>query len=76
MDNYKLLEAGASAKRPAVTQYGFDVATCCGYLPQTNTWRDDWIEFYCEKIDNQLSLLSPPVSLFPSWRFLGEELVD
>ena len=26
----------------AVRQFGFDVTTCCGYLPQMNDWLSDW----------------------------------
>ena len=25
-----------------VRQFGFDCATCCGFLPQKNEWADDW----------------------------------
>jgi hypothetical protein len=25
-----------------IDQFGFPVATCCGYLPQDNTWTSDW----------------------------------
>ena len=26
-----------------VTQFGFHVPTCCGIIPQENTWCDDWV---------------------------------
>lgn len=26
-----------------VNQFGFHVETCCGFIPQNNTWTDDWI---------------------------------
>ena len=25
-----------------VNQFGFDITTCCGYIPQDNTWQKDW----------------------------------
>ncbi|KAL5009461.1 hypothetical protein ScPMuIL_011766 [Solemya velum] len=40
-----------------VDKFGFDVTTCCGYLPQDNTWQDDWIKFYARKIEVQMELL-------------------
>ena len=30
-----------------VGKFGFDVTTCCGYLPLQNDWSDDWVRFYC-----------------------------
>uniref|UniRef100_A0A8R1TJT5 protein-ribulosamine 3-kinase n=1 Tax=Onchocerca volvulus TaxID=6282 RepID=A0A8R1TJT5_ONCVO len=27
-----------------ITQFGFHVPTCCGYLPQNNEWCDDWMK--------------------------------
>lgn len=30
-------------EQPAVNQFGFHVDTSCGFLPQDNTWTDDWI---------------------------------
>lgn len=26
-----------------VSQFGFDVATCCGYITQDNSWQDNWV---------------------------------
>lgn len=26
-----------------VDQFGFPVPTCCGYLPQNNSWCSDWM---------------------------------
>uniref|UniRef100_A0A9J2Q6C5 protein-ribulosamine 3-kinase n=1 Tax=Ascaris lumbricoides TaxID=6252 RepID=A0A9J2Q6C5_ASCLU len=35
---------GGAEKGPTpVTQFGFDIPTCCGYLPQNNDWCDDWV---------------------------------
>jgi len=28
-----------------ITQFGFHVETCCGFLPQNNTWTDDWLVY-------------------------------
>lgn len=64
MDNWKLLdnESASSDGRVGVSKYGFDVPTCCGYLPQKNEWCEDWVEFYCRKIDHQFEMLDKPVS--------------
>ena len=32
------------------TRFGFDVKTCCGFLPQANGWTDSWVQFYTEKV--------------------------
>ncbi|VDO32200.1 unnamed protein product [Onchocerca flexuosa] len=29
-----------------ITQFGFHVPTCCGYLPQNNEWCDNWMKLY------------------------------
>ena len=31
-------------------RFGFDVETCCGFLPQGNGWTDNWVTFYTEKV--------------------------
>lgn len=30
-----------------VNQFGFHVETCCGFIPQNNTWTDNWIVSKC-----------------------------
>ncbi|XP_041350557.1 ketosamine-3-kinase-like [Gigantopelta aegis] len=40
-----------------IERFGFDVATCCGYYPQDNTWNDDWVKFYARKIEQQLEFV-------------------
>lgn len=30
-------------EQPNVNQFGFHVDTCCGFLPQNNTWTDNWL---------------------------------
>ncbi|XP_033747476.1 ketosamine-3-kinase-like [Pecten maximus] len=37
-----------------VSEFGFPVTTCCGYLPQDNTWDKSWVSFYAKKLDFQL----------------------
>ena len=32
-----------------VDKFEFDVETCCGFIPQGNRWRNDWVDFYTEK---------------------------
>ncbi|XP_045602973.1 ketosamine-3-kinase isoform X2 [Procambarus clarkii] len=40
-----------------VSQFGFPVTTCCGFLEQDNTWCDDWVVFYTRKLQQQLSMI-------------------
>ncbi|XP_064613414.1 ketosamine-3-kinase-like [Liolophura sinensis] len=37
-----------------IDKFGFHVPTCCGYIPQENTWNEDWIKFYAQKIEYQV----------------------
>ncbi|XP_060877402.1 ketosamine-3-kinase-like [Metopolophium dirhodum] len=44
--------------QPHINKFGFHVETCCGFLPQNNTWTDDWITFYTEnRLEYQIQLL-------------------
>ncbi|XP_014673529.1 PREDICTED: ketosamine-3-kinase-like [Priapulus caudatus] len=40
-----------------VSKYGFDTTTCCGFLPQDNTWCDDWPTFMARKLSTQITRL-------------------
>lgn len=31
----------------SVTQFGFHIPTCCGYLPQMNEWCENWVVKHC-----------------------------
>ncbi|RVE69638.1 hypothetical protein OJAV_G00079540 [Oryzias javanicus] len=50
---------GASQSEVAVVEkFGFDVATCCGYLPQQNEWQSDWVAFYSQqRLQHQLNMV-------------------
>ncbi|XP_061567662.1 ketosamine-3-kinase [Cololabis saira] len=42
----------------AVQRFGFDVPTCCGYLPQVNEWQSDWVAFYSQqRLEHQLNMV-------------------
>lgn len=42
----------------AVVKFGFDVPTCCGYLPQVNEWQEDWVTFFSrQRLGHQLDLI-------------------
>lgn len=30
-------------KQCIINQFGFHIETCCGFIPQNNTWTDDWL---------------------------------
>lgn len=29
----------------SINQFGFHVETCCGFIPQKNTWTNDWLVY-------------------------------
>lgn len=37
-----------------IESFGFHVETCCGFLPQGNTWNQSWVEFYTAKLQEQI----------------------
>ena len=37
-----------------MSRYGFHTETCCGFLPQGNLWKEDWVDFYTEKLEEQI----------------------
>ncbi|XP_022379139.1 ketosamine-3-kinase isoform X2 [Enhydra lutris kenyoni] len=44
--------------QPFMDQFGFDVVTCCGYLPQVNDWQEDWVTFYArQRIQPQMDMV-------------------
>lgn len=68
LHNIKKLEkfdeshVGGGEESKPVTQFGFSVPTCCGYLPQDNTWNDDWVVFYTRKLQEQLTMIEKDYS--------------
>ncbi|KAF7461908.1 ketosamine-3-kinase [Marmota monax] len=51
-------KGGGQAERPFVGKFGFDVVTCCGYLPQVNDWQEDWVMFYAQqRIQPQMDMV-------------------
>lgn len=51
-----------------VDKFGFDVTTCCGYLPLDNTWNDDWPVSY-QRVLEEVHLLYPClVQQSPDWQ--------
>ncbi|XP_064871988.1 ketosamine-3-kinase [Oncorhynchus nerka] len=43
---------------PVIDQFGFQVPTCCGYLPQENEWQSDWVTFYSQhRLQHQLNMV-------------------
>lgn len=40
-----------------VSQFGFHINTCCGYLEMDNTWCDDWPTFYAKKIEKHINMV-------------------
>lgn len=49
---------GAEKAAEPITQFGFHVPTCCGYLPQKNDWSDNWVEFFAQnRLKFQIDML-------------------
>ncbi|XP_039332651.1 ketosamine-3-kinase isoform X1 [Saimiri boliviensis] len=49
---------GGQEERPFVDRFGFDVVTCCGYLPQVNDWQEDWVVFFArQRIQPQMDMV-------------------
>jgi protein-ribulosamine 3-kinase len=41
-----------------VNQFGFDVTTCCGFIPLNNEWCDNWVNFYARnRLEHQIRLI-------------------
>ncbi|XP_064620566.1 ketosamine-3-kinase-like isoform X2 [Lineus longissimus] len=41
-----------------VDKFGFHTATCCGYIPQDNSWQDNWVTFFTkQKLQQQVDLI-------------------
>ena len=38
--------------------FGFHVSTSCGFIPQSNEWKDNWISFYINKLNKQIKLVN------------------
>ncbi|XP_033628062.1 ketosamine-3-kinase-like [Asterias rubens] len=37
---------GVGSDEGCVTQFGFPITTCCGFIPQDNEWSSDWVSFF------------------------------
>ncbi|PAV84932.1 hypothetical protein WR25_08490 [Diploscapter pachys] len=37
---------GRGGENQPVEKFGFDVPTCCGFIPQVNDWQEDWATFF------------------------------
>ncbi|XP_060064709.1 ketosamine-3-kinase-like [Ylistrum balloti] len=51
----EMAEGFVGKKSQYVSEFGFDLTTCCGFLPQDNTWEKSWVTFYARKLDFQLN---------------------
>eukprot|EP00112_Aurelia_sp_Birch-Aquarium-sp1_P017747 Seg4150.2 transcript_id=Seg4150.2/GoldUCD/mRNA.D3Y31 product=Ketosamine-3-kinase protein_id=Seg4150.2/GoldUCD/D3Y31 len=65
LHNRQLLERNATNEQKigseglqGVTKFGFHVRTCCGMIPQDNSWNESWIEFFTrQKLQPQIDML-------------------
>ena len=70
LDNQKRRERGEQC----VEKFGFDVDTCCGFLPQSNTWNSSWLDFYTHKLEEQISMQPTDAELQQLWSSLKKSL--
>jgi len=48
---------GQTAEDRGVDKFGFEVTTCCGFLPLDNDWCEDWIRFFCgQRLQTQMDM--------------------
>lgn len=48
---------GRTPEDRGIDKFGFDVTTCCGFLPLNNDWSEDWIRFYCgQRLETQMNM--------------------
>ncbi|XP_076809857.1 ketosamine-3-kinase-like [Clavelina lepadiformis] len=41
-----------------VDKFGFDAATCCGFIPMSNEWNENWLTFYAtNRLKAQIDLV-------------------
>lgn len=66
LHNKTLLNKKNEAGSEYVSQFGFHTTTCCGYIAQDNSWKDDWmVSVTCQFLSRMrfLTLLSKIVLL-------------
>lgn len=67
-------------KEGYVSKFGFDVETCCGSIPQSNTWEESWSKFYVNKLSEQVGRLKGSDrelrELWPQLQQKTKELLD
>ncbi|XP_021353968.1 fructosamine-3-kinase-like isoform X2 [Mizuhopecten yessoensis] len=54
---------GAYEQSPtAVDQFGFEVTTCVGFVPQHVSWSDDWTTYYSSLLEYRIGLVETQAS--------------
>merc|ERR1712156_117094 len=68
------IERGKNCHPDYVNQFGFHVKTSCGSIPQTNSWKDDWPEYYSDKLQEQVDMLPNDSDVNKLWPKLKEKM--
>merc|ERR1712156_145410 len=68
------IERGKNCHPDYVNQFGFHVKTSCGSIPQTNSWKDDWVEYYSDKLQEQVDMLPNDSDVNKLWPKLKEKM--
>jgi len=56
-DSKRASFVGKTDSDEAVKKFGFNVTTCCGFLPLNNDWNEDWVRFYCQqRLEPQMNM--------------------
>ena len=62
-------------KEGYVDKFGFEIKTCCGFIPQDNSWQGDWVTYYKAKLEEQVNLTKDK-ELLGIWPRFQEKIGD
>ena len=68
------IQKGHNEDSSYVSKFGFDIPTCCGSIPQKNTWTDSWTDFYTSKLQEQINLIGQDSEVDKLWPKLREKI--
>jgi len=68
------IERGKSGHPDYVNKFGFHVWTSCGSIPQKNAWKNNWKEYYTDKLQEQIDLLGNGSDIVKLWLLLKEKM--
>ena len=70
------IERGKQGAADYISRFGFHTATCCGSIPQGNTWNDSWPSFYTDKLQEQIDLVGSDAEAQNLWKQLKAKIPE